>query len=144
MAEIEQAGAIVVRSNGAQPRVLLVTAKRNPECWIFPKGNVEKGETLEDAAIREAKEEAGVAGVLVAPAGAHSFQYQHESYRVHYFVLATKDEGKPEKGRQLAWWSYDDALERLTFDQTRLLLRQSRSLIEAAATHVTPAATDQK
>jgi hypothetical protein len=35
---IRQSGAIVVRLDGTEPQVLLVTAKRNPENWIFPKG----------------------------------------------------------------------------------------------------------
>jgi 8-oxo-dGTP pyrophosphatase MutT (NUDIX family) len=41
---IHQAGSIVVRLDRKEPQVLLVTAKRNPKNWIFPKGHIEKGE----------------------------------------------------------------------------------------------------
>ena len=45
MAKFKQAGAIVVRAGKTGPRILLVTARRNPNNWIFPKGHVESGET---------------------------------------------------------------------------------------------------
>ena len=56
MAKFKQAGAIVVRAGKTGPRILLVTARRNPRNWIFPKGHVESGETLKVAAVREARE----------------------------------------------------------------------------------------
>jgi 8-oxo-dGTP pyrophosphatase MutT (NUDIX family) len=44
-------------------RVLFVSASRKPE-WILPKGGWEKDEPIEESAIRECFEEAGVLGVL--------------------------------------------------------------------------------
>lgn len=44
-------------------RVLFVSASRKPE-WILPKGGWEKDEAMEESAIRECFEEAGVLGVL--------------------------------------------------------------------------------
>ena len=35
---IAQAGGIVFDSVDGQPRILLVTARRAPSHWIFPKG----------------------------------------------------------------------------------------------------------
>jgi 8-oxo-dGTP pyrophosphatase MutT (NUDIX family) len=121
---IEQAGAIVVTANGRDRRLLLITSKRNPDHWIFPKGHVENGETLEEAALREAEEEAGIRGTIVERAGSLSFGVRSESLLVHYFVVATQDEGRPERGRQLEWLSYEEALDRLTFDDNRALLRK--------------------
>jgi 8-oxo-dGTP pyrophosphatase MutT (NUDIX family) len=124
MKTIEQAGAIVVGMRKGNPHVLLITSKRNPEYWLFPKGHVEDGETLEEAALREAEEEAGVRGTLVDRAGSLSFSFKSESILVHYFLVMTDDPGRPEKGRQMAWCSYDEAIERLTFDDSRTLLRK--------------------
>jgi len=121
----EQAGAIVVRVRGGVEHVLLVTAKRNPSHWIFPKGHIEAGETLEQTALREAEEEAGVRGRIIAPAGELSFSFQSEAFLVHYFLVVSNDEGRPEKGRRLQWCTYDEALRRLTFEISRTLLREA-------------------
>jgi 8-oxo-dGTP pyrophosphatase MutT (NUDIX family) len=120
---IEQAGAIIVNSRAGASRVLLITSKRNADHWLFPKGHVEEGETLEETALREAEEEAGIRGEVISPAGQLTFALRSEEFLVHYFLVATGDRGRPEKGRQLRWCSYQDALARLTFDDTRQLLR---------------------
>lgn len=123
MADFKQAGAIVVRAGKTGPRILLVTARRNPDNWIFPKGHVEVGETLRDAAVREAREEAGVEGKVIASAGRMSFDFGEHSYRVSYFIVRTEDAGEEREGRQLRWLKYKQALKRLTFEETQELLR---------------------
>ena len=132
MSKIEQAGAIVVRPGKTEPRILLVTARRNPANWIFPKGHVEPGERLPDAAAREALEEAGVEGKVVGPAGSLSFDLGSDSYRVHYYVLTTTDLGEEREGRRFRWCRYKQALRRLTFEETKDLLREAWPLVESA------------
>jgi 8-oxo-dGTP pyrophosphatase MutT (NUDIX family) len=133
MADFKQAGAIVVRAGKSGPRILLVTARRNPSNWIFPKGHVESGETLRAAAVREAREEAGVAGKVVCPAGRMSFEFGDNTYRVSYFVVRTEDAGREREGRRLRWLKYKQALKRLTFEETQDLLRGAWPRIKLAA-----------
>jgi 8-oxo-dGTP pyrophosphatase MutT (NUDIX family) len=120
---IEQAGAIVFGMRDGAPAVLLVTAKRNPDQWVFPKGHVERGETLEGAALREAEEEAGVTGEILQSAGTLEFILGKDTIRVHYFVMFTGDQGEAESGRRAKWLSPEDALDRLSFENSRKLLR---------------------
>jgi 8-oxo-dGTP pyrophosphatase MutT (NUDIX family) len=123
---IKQSGAIVVRLDGDEPRVLLVTAKRNPKRWIFPKGHIEKGETAEEAALREAREEAGVIGKSIGPAGTLEYHFLGAGFRVEYFLASLKREaGPPEKGRSREWCSFEEAMERLRFKNTKKLLRKA-------------------
>jgi 8-oxo-dGTP pyrophosphatase MutT (NUDIX family) len=123
---IRQSGAIVVRLDGDEPQVLLVTGKRNPKRWIFPKGHIEKGESAEEAALREAREEAGVIGKSLGPAGILEFHFLGAGVRVEYFLAVLKrEEGPPEKGRVRAWCTLQEALERLRFKNTRKLLRKA-------------------
>jgi 8-oxo-dGTP pyrophosphatase MutT (NUDIX family) len=123
---IRQSGAIVVRLDGKKPRVLLVTSKRNRRNWIFPKGHIEKGETAEAAALREAKEEAGVVGKLIGPAGVLEYGFMGVKARVEYFLAElTRESGPPEDGREKAWCGLDEALERLSYKNTRKLLRKA-------------------
>ena len=39
--------------------ILIITARRQRDAWIFPVGTVDPGETLEQAAARECMEESG-------------------------------------------------------------------------------------
>jgi 8-oxo-dGTP pyrophosphatase MutT (NUDIX family) len=112
--------------DGKEPQVLLVTAKRNPRNWIFPKGHIEKGETPEAAALRETKEEAGIVGKVIAPAGVLEYGFLGATARVDYFLLQFKKEaGPPEDGRQRTWCKLEDALDRLNYKNNRKLLRKA-------------------
>jgi 8-oxo-dGTP pyrophosphatase MutT (NUDIX family) len=121
---VHQSGAIVVRLDGKEPRVLLVSAKRNPRNWIFPKGHIEKGETSEAAALRETREEAGVLGTLIGPAGVLEYGFLGAKARVEYFLVEfTREAGPPEDGRSRFWCGLEEALDHLSYKNTRKLLR---------------------
>lgn len=125
MGRVKQAGAIVVRRAKSGPLVLLVTAKRNPGHWIFPKGHIEEGESAKEAALREAQEEAGVQARPLRKAGRTAFVYGTTEYSIDYWLAETDDAGAPETGRQLTWCTYKDALHTLTFDNMRALLKRA-------------------
>lgn len=83
--DLQQAGAICYRRNGSgRLRVLLVGSLRNGR-WGIPKGHLDPGETSSVAALREAFEEAGVAGE-VDPEVFGSFSYQKDSTLHRYHV----------------------------------------------------------
>jgi 8-oxo-dGTP pyrophosphatase MutT (NUDIX family) len=131
---IRQAGSIVVRLDAREPQVLLVTARRNPRNWIFPKGHIEKGESPEQAALRETREEAGISAKLIGPAGILEYGFLGAKARVEYFlVLFTREAGPPEDGRQRMWCRLDDALDRLSYKNTRKLLRTAWKQLSALA-----------
>ena len=57
---IEKAGVVAYRpARNGEPHVLLVSARKIKNQWIFPVGSLEKGESLEAAAGRECLEESG-------------------------------------------------------------------------------------
>ena len=131
---IRQAGSIVVRLDAREPQVLLVTARRNPRNWIFPKSHIEKGESPEQAALRETREEAGVSASLIGPAGILEYGFLGAKARVEYFlVLFTREAGPPEDGRQRIWCGLDDALDRLSYKNTRKLLRKAWKQLSTSA-----------
>ena len=132
MTVVEQAGGIVFRRTGAGISILLVRAKRDPSAWIFPKGHIEPGETARATAVRETREEAGVQGEAIGEIGdPQEFEWAGRLYRVQYFLIRMTSESDETDGREKAWFSFDEALDRVSFTSARDLLRHARENIEA-------------
>ena len=82
--------AIIVKNN----KVLLIhRRKQGREYWVFPGGGIEKGETPEEAIIREVKEETGLEGKGTK----FAFWYFDSGIR-HPFYFVEVDYQKPKLG----------------------------------------------
>jgi ADP-ribose pyrophosphatase YjhB (NUDIX family) len=56
----QKAGVVAYRqTETGQVEILVVSARKYPDAWLFPVGTVEPGETPAQAAIRECREESG-------------------------------------------------------------------------------------
>ena len=125
MRRIQQAGAVVVRLDGDEPRFLLVKARHDPNVWIFPKGHIEDGETAEQAALREAQEEAGVIGRVLAPLPALEFESDGRPLHVQYFLVELLGDAAWSERRPFVWGTYDETRDRLEFANARQLLERA-------------------
>jgi ADP-ribose pyrophosphatase YjhB (NUDIX family) len=103
-------GVLIVKTDG---RVLLTLRRRPPEAghWRIVGGKVDYLETLEDCAIREAKEEVGVEVALVRLLCVtdHCVPQEHQHW-VSPAYLGRIVSGKPrncepEKTEQVSWFS---------------------------------------
>ena len=124
----------MVRWDADAPRVLLVTAKKNPDEWLFPKGHIESGETGVAAAMRESYEEAGVRTKPMgtsARLGQMSYEFKGRSIEVDYFLLELVSEQDGSEGRRKEWLTFDDAMRRLSFESTREMLRRASDQLKA-------------
>ncbi len=71
---VQQAAALPFRLSGNGYEFLFVSTKRRGR-WLLPKGWPKKGEALNDAAAREAVEEAGVTGSVASQSiGSYRFR----------------------------------------------------------------------
>lgn len=85
---------------------VLVIRNRFDE-WVLPKGKVEPGEGLEDAALREVREETNIRAEIVGPAGETEYVYRSEvtgetvAKVVHWFAGTIEGEvkGSPPRTR---------------------------------------------
>src|SRR5688572_18891790 len=111
---VRQAGAIVFRTTEGGPQILLTRTKRD-DAWIFPKGHIEAGEDASEALLREAREETGAVGALVALLEPPlTFRSGKEDVSVRYGLvrwLRTDDDHEP---RVTKWVSVPEAVALLT------------------------------
>jgi 8-oxo-dGTP pyrophosphatase MutT (NUDIX family) len=102
----------------AENRVLL-HRRRDIDAWGLPGGVMEPGESLEEAAIREVREEVGLAchalalfGVYSGPALYCRYANGDEEYHVRVVYLCRDFSGRIEveesEGRGAAFFSLDD------------------------------------
>jgi ADP-ribose pyrophosphatase YjhB (NUDIX family) len=95
---------------------------RNPGTWSFPSGFVERGEVVEQAAIRETREETGLTVEVGTALGVIS-EPGEPVILIPYPAIAVS--GEPTAGddlTELAWFALD-ALPRLAFDHDADILR---------------------
>ncbi|MER6782350.1 MULTISPECIES: NUDIX hydrolase [Streptomyces] len=97
------AGAVVVHEG----RVLLVRRRveEGQLSWQFPAGKVEPGESCEEAAVRETKEEAGLDVVAVVRLGerVHPITGRQVSYTACEVVGGTEHVADADEVAEVAW-----------------------------------------
>lgn len=134
------AGGIVF----SEGKVLTIkTAK--PETVSFPRGKIEEGESIEETAIREVKEETGYDAHIITPVGVDEYEFNmdenHYCWKVTLFMMALDDKKQqPIPNRQAyeeaagfenLWLTIDDAKKMLTYQGSKDLLDKALSIVEA-------------
>ncbi|MDM7324861.1 MAG: NUDIX hydrolase [Thermus sp.] len=113
------AGGVVFNPRG---EVLLLRDRMG--FWVFPKGHVEVGESLEEAAVREVREETGIAAEVVGPLFPTRYVNPKGVEReVHWFLMRGEGELRLERGMSgLGWFSPAEAKSLLSFPEDLRLL----------------------
>ena len=108
-------------------KILIITSLKSKQ-WIFPKGIIEKQMTVQESALQEAEEEAGVEGeVLNIKLGEYSYHKWGGICHVKVFPMhVTKVlEDWPEAGiRKRKWVSIDKAASLINKKELQDLLRE--------------------
>lgn len=115
------AGAVVFRDAGNGCEYLVVESSRGGE-WVLPKGHVEENETVEDAALREVREEAAFTAEIVTSLGAVAYLKGDEEVRASFFLARAGEPIAPSEKRAVRWLPYDAARDLLSFDDAREVL----------------------
>ena len=104
--------------------VVLIRRKNPPYGWALPGGFVDYGETLEAAAVREAKEETSLHIELVSQMGAYSDPERDPRFHTITYVFVAKAEGEPkaaDDAREIGIFDRASIPEDLAFDHGKIL-----------------------
>ena len=125
-------GAVVIRGKGGACRILLVQYYDGH--WSFPKGHMEQGETEEQTALREIREETGLSVELLPGFRAETVSVKRSAGARTVFFLGEPVSGSERVQRsELAaqkWVSAERAVSMVTFSEDRQVLQKALRFLE--------------
>jgi ADP-ribose pyrophosphatase YjhB (NUDIX family) len=139
--ETSAGGLIVDTARVDLPAALIARLDRRGRLlWSLPKGHIEEGESAEQAAVREIREETGIEGGLLGELGVIDFWFVAEGKRVHktvhHFLLRAQGGELSDADievAEVAWVPLDEVEKRLAYNDERKLVAGVRDLLNGSA-----------
>ena len=135
------AGGLVIDSSGTKGlligRIDLKDQSREKLLWSLPKGHIEAGESPEQAAIREVREETGIESEIQKSLGVIDFWFMAGGKRihktVHHFVF--KEKGgriSPQVSEvdDVRWFPLNEIVDRLAYPDEKKLIARFKELLQ--------------
>ena len=107
--------------------------------WDFPKGNIENGESELDTIKREIMEETGITDINFIDDFRQQISYRYKkkfklvNKLVIYYIVETKSNKVVLSFEHVnfAWLNYNDALNRLSFDNSKKILKNANEFLSS-------------
>lgn len=134
------AGAVILREVEGQLKIALAHRARANKAWVLPKGHVEKGESLEQAALREVFEETGLSNVQLIkylgtiPRESIRSNGDVEQKAIHFYLAYAPYESNPQPPSdrrfiEPGWFCPEEAIKLLPYENDRAFLREHLALL---------------
>lgn len=134
-ARATSAGGVVHRTVDGRLEVVLVH-RRQPPLWALPKGTPSAGETVEETALRETREETGLDVRLDGRLRSITYFFVRGRTRfhktVHFFLMRAVggDVGLHDhEFDEVRWLPVDDALGRMTHATERAVVEEAVAVL---------------
>jgi 8-oxo-dGTP pyrophosphatase MutT (NUDIX family) len=132
------AGGVVYQEGDDGIEVILAArrTRRGELAWGLAKGGIEADESIEDAAVREVREETGIRAEIEASLGETRYFYVWEEVRirktVHFFLMRATGgdpDDRDDEMEEVRWFPLERALKRAAY-------RGEREVLGRAAEHL--------
>ena len=131
MIEATSCGGVVI----FRGKILLLykNYRNRYEGWVLPKGTVEPGETFEQTALREVREETGVSAGILKYIGKSEYSFNTQSgvvdKNVHWYLMSSDSYySKPQREEYFVdsgYYKYHEAYHLLKFANEKLILEKA-------------------
>ena len=132
------AGGVVYRRDGDEIEIVLASrrTRRGQLAWGLAKGGIEEDESMEDAAIREVREETGLLAEIEASLGETRYMYVWEDVRirktVHFFLMRHTGgdvDDRDDEMEEIRWFPLERALKRAAYRGERDMLSRAAEML---------------
>lgn len=136
-------GGVVYRRVNSRVQVVLVGRSAHGT-WGLPKGTPDDGETLEQTAIREVREETGLQPHIKDSLGSIQYYFVARGTRfhkvVHFFLMQTTGGELTDHDEEydlVEWFDIDDAALRLSYPNEAEIVQRARARLLELPSDVT-------
>jgi 8-oxo-dGTP pyrophosphatase MutT (NUDIX family) len=133
--QLVASGGVVFRRVNGELEVALCL-KRREKVWCLPKGLIKEGETAEEAALREVKEETGLDGEIIGRVSEIHYSFfrgQRYCKTVHFYLLKYVGGFSSNHGievDEVRWFKFSEALRILAYEEERKILKKAEKMLE--------------
>jgi 8-oxo-dGTP pyrophosphatase MutT (NUDIX family) len=133
------AGGVLYRRGDEGIEVVLASrrTRRGQLAWGLAKGGIETGESKEEAAIREVREETGLTAEIEVDLGDTKYMYVWDDIRirktVHFFLMRHTGgnvEDRDDEMEEIRWFPLDRAIKRAAYRGERDMLVKASELLQ--------------
>jgi 8-oxo-dGTP diphosphatase len=133
------AGGVAFRRHEEEDEIAIVAVNPSGR-WQLPKGLVDEGETAEQAAVREVREEAGIETRVVGPIDTISYWFVSDwdevrrkiHKKVHFFFLRYVSGDTADHDDEILearWVKADSAIGMLAFDSEKDIVKKALAML---------------
>jgi 8-oxo-dGTP diphosphatase len=135
---LQSAGGVIFKKEDSLFYVALIAIK-NKTIWTLPKGLIDEGESIEESAIREVREETGLIGSIVKKIGEKSYWfYLREKNakcrkKVTYFLIRYEGGNIDDycwEVDEARWYEINEAIKMVSYKSDKDILKEAKRILE--------------